>query len=119
LGGRLLESLEKARTAVKIASDKQAEDIVLLDIRRLCSFADFFVICSAQSSRQITGLCDDLGEALSGPDASLRHREGSSDSGWVLLDFGDLVVHVFSPERRRFYALEELWKAAPTLLRVQ
>lgn len=104
---------------MEIASDKQAEDILLLDIRRVCSFADFFVICSAPASRQITAICGDLDQALSSKEAPLHHREGSSESGWVLLDFGDLVVHVFSPEQRRHYALEQLWSSAPTLLRVQ
>ena len=95
-----------------------AEDIVLLDLRNLAPFADFFVIMSAESSRQIEALEDDLTQALKEAGVPRHRREGTPASGWVLLDFSDVIVHLFSPEEREFYDLERLWGRAPQLVRV-
>ena len=101
-----------------VASDKLAEDIVLLDLRGLALFADYFVIMSAESSRQIEALEEDLTQALKESGVARHRREGTPVSGWVLLDFSDVIVHLFSPEEREFYDLERLWNRAPQVVRV-
>ena len=117
-GGTALEPLEVAQFIVDVASDKLAEDIVLLDLRDLAPFADFFVIMSAESSRQIEALEEDLTQALKESGIVRHHREGTPASGWVLLDFSNVIVHVFSPDEREFYDLERLWRRAPQVVRV-
>ncbi|MBU6359951.1 MAG: ribosome silencing factor [Chloroflexota bacterium] len=115
-----MDGLELARLAVSAAEDKKAEDIVLLDLRNISGVADYFVICSGNVSRQIDAIADNIQEMLKAEDKTIKRRvEGPGDSGWVLLDYSDLVVHIFTPARRAFYNLEGLWKAAPVLLRVQ
>lgn len=101
------------------ASEKQASDIVLLDLRPLATFADFFVLLTAESRRQLDALREDLAEALEKRGATLHHAEGTASSGWVLLDFGDLVIHIFGPEERQFYGLDQLWAHAPEVVRIQ
>ena len=108
-----------AHRAVDIASDKQALDILLLDIKGICSFADYFVICSGESDRQLKAILESIEETLR-KEARLKLRhEGDVDTGWVLLDGGDVVIHIFSPEQRHFYQLEELWGKATPVLRIQ
>jgi len=102
-----------------VASDKQATDILLLDIRKVSSFADFFVILTAESRRQMEALAEDLDTVLKRSGNSLHHKEGSSKSGWILMDFGDVIVHLFAPEEREFYRLEELWSEGQQIVRVQ
>jgi len=114
-----LEPIEYARNAVDVASDKQATDILLLDIRKVSSFADFFVIMTAENRRQMEALSEDVEVALKRAGASFHHREGSVTSGWILLDFGDVIVHLFAPEEREFYQLEQLWARGRDLVRVQ
>ena len=104
---------------VDIASDKQASDIVLLDLRSLTAFSDFFVLANGESTPQLKAIADAIDEDMAKQGVKLHHREGAPDSGWVLLDFGDIVVHLFDPERRDFYGLEQVWRQAATLLRVQ
>ena len=114
-----LETIEQARKAVDVASEKQATDILLLDIRKVSTFADFFVILSAESRRQMDALSEDMEGELKRSGAALHHREGSTASGWLLLDFGDVIVHLFAPEEREFYQLEELWAKAQQVVRIQ
>ena len=102
-----------------MASDKQATDILMLDIRNVTGFADFFVIVTAESSRQMEAVSEDVQESLKREGASLHHREGNVASGWLLLDFGDVIVHVFAPEEREFYQLEELWARGQEIVRIQ
>jgi ribosome-associated protein len=105
---------------VDLASDKQASDIVLLDIRGVSLIADYFVICTAGSERQTAAILKDLGEqVLQGFGRKPLHTEGAADSGWVLLDYGDVIVHIFSPSQRTFYDLEQLWAAATPIVRLQ
>jgi ribosome-associated protein len=115
----LLEAVEVARRAVEAASDKQATDIVLLDVRRICSFADYFVICSGESERQIGAIHEEVGQALIKAGASPHHSEGTPDSGWVLMDFGDVIIHIFSTFERDYYQLEKLWNEAFPVVRIQ
>ncbi len=103
-----------------IAADRQASDILLLDLRPVSVLADYFVICSGNSERQIEALDREIVDQVSRDDhLRPRQREGDPASGWVLLDYGDVVVHIFSPREREFYHLEELWSAAPTVVRLQ
>ena len=91
-----------------------------MDIRGISLIADYFVICTAGSDRQTAAILKDLGEKVL--EEFVRkplHTEGTADSGWVLLDYGDVIVHIFSPQQRSFYNLEQLWAAATPIVRLQ
>ena len=103
---------------VDIASDKLADNIVMLDLRRVASFADSFVIMSADSSRQIEALEEDISQGLKDVQVHPYHREGAAASGWVLLDFSDVIIHILGSEQREFYQLERLWYRATEVVRV-
>jgi len=115
--GSSLNSEALAQRAVDILSERQALDIALIDISRSATFTDYFVIATAQSPLQFTALEEALEKELRKEGRELRHREGSKDSGWMLLDFGDLIVHIFSPEKREYYRLEELWGRTSPVVR--
>lgn len=108
-----------ARRAVEAASAKQATDIVLLDTRGVCSFAEYFVICSGDSQRQIKTIYEEIGHILKGVGVLPHHHEGTVDSGWLLFDFGDVVIHIFAPLEREHYQLDRLWGQAGTVVRIQ
>ena len=95
--------------AVGAASDKQASDVVVLDLRKAAGFTDFFVICSGTNSRQIRAIADGVAEALAAQGVKPSHIEGYGRSEWILLDYFDFVVHIFAPQSRVFYGLERLW----------
>jgi len=114
-----LEALDLAHRAVGIASDKQALDILLLDVRGVVSFADYFVLCSGESSRQIKAICDEITRSLKKEGITPRRREGTVDSGWMLLDYGDVIIHIFAPDERQYYQLDELWSEAKPVVRIQ
>jgi ribosome-associated protein len=114
-----LEGLEIARKAVEAASEKQANNIVLLDVSEQCGFADYFVICNGESGRQTRSIGDDIEKTLKKEGVLPHHYEGSSDSGWLLLDYGDVIIHVFGAEERGYYDLDGLWEKAKTVLRIQ
>ncbi len=93
--------------------------MVMLDLHEVSLIADYFVICSGTSERQIKALSDDIVETLAREEKlKPRHVEGVPDSGWVLLDYGGVVVHIFSPEMRDFYRLEKIWSMAVPVLRI-
>jgi len=104
---------------VEAASDKQAADILLLDTSKVCSFADYFVICTGDSDRQIRTIYDEVEHALKREGILADHCEGTLDSGWLLLDFGDVIVHIFAPSEREYYQLDKLWSKAIPVLRIQ
>ncbi len=108
-----------ARKAVEAASDKQASDTVLLDVRKVCSFADYFVICSGDTSRQIEAIREEIGHRLKKEGILPHHAEGTLDSGWLLFDYGDVIVHIFAPFEREYYQLDKLWSWAIPVVRVQ
>ncbi|MBI4339087.1 MAG: ribosome silencing factor [Chloroflexi bacterium] len=114
-----MESLQYARKIVDAASDKQATDILLLDIRNVGTFADFFVIMTADNRRQMNALQEDLVDTVEKAGATLHHQEGTAESGWVLLDFGDVIVHLFAPQERAYYRLEDLWARGQQIVRIQ
>lgn len=112
-----LESQQLANTAVDILSDRKALDIALIDISRSASFTDYFVIGTAQSPLQFSALQDHLEKGLKEIGGSLRHVEGSAGGGWLLMDFADVIVHIFTAERRAHYRLEELWGRTSPVVR--
>jgi ribosome-associated protein len=116
---RVLESIEVARRAVEAASDKQADSIVMLDTRQVCSFADYFVICNGESTRQIEAIWQEIREKLKHDGVVPSHIEGAADSGWILLDLGEVIVHIFSPSQRDYYRLDDLWHKATPVVRIQ
>lgn len=103
------------RLAAAAAFDKKALDVAVLDVHGLSSIADFFLIASARSTTQADTIAEAVRVALRAHGVSARHVEGSAESGWLLLDYSDVVVHVFLPETRDFYALDRLWGDAPEL----
>ena len=103
------------RLAARAALEKKAAGLVVLDLQGISGVADFFLVCSAQSSTQIDTIADAIQVALKAAGVRARHREGTAKSGWLLLDYGDVVVHVFADATREFYALERLWGDAPLL----
>ena len=104
---------------VDLAEDKKAADIVLLEIAGLTSLADYFVICSGSSERQLGAIADGIAEGLREEGTRPIGREGSTSAHWMLLDFGSVIVHIMAPPERDFYQLEKLWAQAPLLLRLQ
>lgn len=99
----------QVEAAMEAADGKQALDIVVLDLRAASGFTDFFVICSGANPRQIRAIADAVSEKLREEDVRPAHVEGYERSEWILLDYFDFIVHVFSKETRAFYALERLW----------
>jgi ribosome-associated protein len=100
--------------------DKKGSDILLLDLRDEAIFRDYFLIANGESKRQLKSLADGISEeAKTNGDVQPIGKEGEPDSGWLLLDYGDLVVHLFHPETRRYYDLEDLWQNAHVVLRMQ
>jgi ribosome-associated protein len=118
-GGVRLDSAQLAHRIVDLAADKQASDIVMLDIHALTTIADYFVICSASSERQSGAITDAVMDTLDKDGVSALHSEGVGQSGWVLLDYGDVIVHIFTPQQRTYYNLEKLWELAVPVLRIQ
>jgi ribosome-associated protein len=111
--------LDLARRIVELAEDKKAADIVLLDLAGLTTLADAFVICSGGSERQLDAIADGIIEGMRTEKVRPIGREGTASSHWVLVDFGSVVVHVFTPPERDYYSLEKRWSEARTVLRVQ
>jgi ribosome-associated protein len=102
--------------AVHAAQDKKAADVVVLDLREVAGFTDYFVVCSGQNARQVKAIADAVEEALArAASARPNHVEGYARAEWVLLDYFDFIVHIFNPETRLFYALERLWGSAERL----
>ena len=114
-----LESSELARIIAEVAIDKKATDVVTLDIRELSVIADYFVVCTGANARQIQAIADAIKEKLDEFDAPSRGFEGNATSGWMLLDCGDAIVHIFGPMEREFYSLERLWSGAPAVVYMQ
>lgn len=101
---------EMALCAAKALDDKKGQEISAIEIMDLTALADYFVFCTGSSNTQINALCGSVEKALDEQGVHVLRREGYRDGTWVLLDYGDIVVHVFSREAREFYSLERLWK---------
>ena len=108
-----------ARDIVDALEDKKGEDIVLMDIKEIASFTDYFVICTGTSDRMLDALAKGVLEATKKDYKKKGRIDGLSREGWLVMDFGDVVVHLFSPDMREHYDLEELWSDGKVLLRVQ
>jgi ribosome-associated protein len=98
--------------AIEAADDKQARDLVVLDLNKAAGFTDYFVICSGTNVRQVRAIADAVMEALAEDGGKPAHVEGYERAEWILLDYFDFIVHIFAPETRTFYSLERLWGAA-------
>lgn len=120
MGNMSIESIELARLMLDFISDVKGEDIVIIDLREVTPIADYFVICSAASDRQLKAI---LEKVVDGVREQTRvkplHREGQAESGWVLLDYGEVVLHAFTPEQRSYYDLESFWREGKTIVRMQ
>ncbi len=103
---------EALRIAVNAADDKKANDLVILDISKVTSFANYFLLCTGDSSRQMQAIADEVEKKLKEAGIRPSHVEGYQNSEWILLDCMDLVVHIFSKNARAFYDLERLWRDA-------
>ena len=104
------ERIVEARvTAADASSDLQAEYIMEFDVSEVCAFADYFVVLTVQSPRQMRAVVDEIESRLKAFSLPLHHREGDNTSGWTLLDYGDLVIHILGKDFREFYAIEKTW----------
>ncbi len=98
----------------RYAEDKKAIDVVELDLRGVLGYTDYFLVCSGNTARQAKAIHDGIHEGLKREHGTLPRRvEGSAQAGWILMDYLDVVVHIFTPETREFYRLEQLWGEAP------
>jgi ribosome-associated protein len=108
-------ALEIALCAAKAADGKKAFDILILDLRCLTSITDYFVICSGSSTTQVGAVTDGIAGALARCNVHPSHIEGEAEARWILMDYGDVVVHIFDEETRAYYGLERLWGDAPRI----
>ncbi|MBI9035071.1 MAG: ribosome silencing factor [Bacteroidales bacterium] len=113
-----MKTKELTHIIIDILEEKKGEDIVLLDISEVADFADYFIICSGTSSRMVSSLADSVTNVMRKQHKLKMKVEGNPSGGWQVLDYGDVIVHVFSPEQREYYQLENLWSAGKTLLRL-
>jgi ribosome-associated protein len=109
----LTDTAQRVREAVAAADDRKAADLKVLHLQQISDFTDYFLICSGTSERQVQAIADAVQERLREHRVRPLHVEGYNRAQWVLLDYGDLVVHVFQEEPRGYYALERLWGDAP------
>lgn len=114
-----LDTRSLALSIAERLTDTPAADTIVLDISGRSSFADFFVICSGENERQLRAIASAVRERLSADDRYPRRQEGEPESGWIVLDYGDVIVHIFDADQRRFYRLEELWADSITVLAIQ
>lgn len=118
----ILDSLKLAHTLVEVIEDKKGENIVLMDISHQSAFADYFVIANGTSDRQLKALAEavsSVADQLVKRRQILKRIDDQAEGGWILMDLGDVIVHLFSPSQRKHYALEQLWSEGKVLLRVQ
>ena len=111
----VIDSREMALLIARAAQGKKAEDVVILDISKLSDIADYFVIASGTSGRQVKAIADEVSRTLEKEGVRIGHIEGYPRSSWILLDCGSVVAHIFYEEIRKFYSLERLWGDAPCL----
>ena len=106
-------ALERAQACARIADDNRAKDILVLDLRQATPLVDFFVIITASARRQANAIASEIDQVMKKQGEAKLGLEGSEEGRWILIDYGDFVVHVFSAEGRAYYALEEIWGDAP------
>ena len=103
------EALKKAILAAEAQTEKKAEDIVVIDVRDVCTFSDYFVICTGLSSLQFKAIADSIESSLRKMGFKPYHIDGLTSQSWLIMDYSDVIIHVFSPEARSYYELERLW----------
>lgn len=108
-----LSARRTAQRAARIALDKQAVDLTVLDVQGVSSITDYFLVCSGKSTTHLNTIIDSIRTELKAEGVRPLHAEGRVESGWVLLDYGDVLVHVFLEDTRAYYALERLWGDVP------
>jgi ribosome-associated protein len=109
-----LSPLEQARRIAALVQDKLARDVVILDMRPVCAYTDYFVVCTGNNARQTAGIWDEVHARLKKDNELLpRAVEGATEATWIIADYLDVVLHVFTPEAREYYRLEELWDDVP------
>lgn len=104
-----------AQRAARAALDKKAADLTVLDVQRVSSVTDYFLMCSGKSTTHVRTITDAIRQDLKADGIRPLHAEGRAESGWVLLDYGDVLVHIFLEDTRAYYALERLWGDAPSV----
>ncbi len=111
--------MDKALKLVKIASeameDKKGEELKILDIREISSLADYFVLVNGKNKNQIQAMCEDVEEKLAKSGFLIKHKEGFESADWILMDYGDVVIHIFDRENREFYQLDKIWGDAAVI----
>ena len=111
-----MTSIEQARRIAALAQEKLAKDVVILDMQRVCSYTDYFVVCTGANPRQTKGIWDEVHERLKHEDGVLpRSSAGEPESTWIVADYLDVVLHVFTPDTRAYYRLEDLWGDVPNV----
>ena len=110
-----LSSLEQARRIAALAQEKLAEDVVILDMRPVCTYTDSFVVCSGRNPRQTKAIWDEVAVRLKRDSLLPRSVDGEREATWIIADYLDVVLHVFTPEAREYYRLEELWGDVPSV----
>ena len=116
--GIMMDAEERGLLACRAASDRKALDIAVLDLREISSITDLFLVCSGQNPRQMRAIAEEIDNRLSERGVEPLSREGTGEGSWLLLDYDDLVIHIFSEDARLFYDLERLWTQAPRLTRL-
>ena len=111
-----MKTFDLARKICKAASDKKACEVITMDMRGLTFSTDYFVVCSAQTATQVRAIADNIEDELDKDGVHFNHREGYHEGEWILLDYGDVVAHIFKEENRQYYALEQLWSEAKITL---
>ncbi len=111
--------MELTEIIIKALSDKKARDIVKINVADKTVIADYFIICDAQSSNQVRALCDFVEEEVEKCGTSVLRREGVTEGRWAVLDFGEVIVHVFNSESREFYRIERLWGGESNIEKIQ
>lgn len=111
----IIDTKVLAKKVVDAMDDKKAQDTIALEIKDISSIADYFVICSAGSTVQAQAIADNIEKIMDEQGLDARNKEGYKDARWILLDYGDVVAHIFLEEDRRFYNLEQLWGDAPVI----
>ena len=114
-----MSKMELPHAIVDTLEEQKGEDILLLDLRGVTEFCDYFVICNGTSDRMLEALGDDLVRKIRVSHQIKGNLEGKGQDGWILVDYGDVIVHLFSPDQREFYALEDLWEGGKPLVHIQ
>ena len=105
-----MEAKEMAKLVIQALEDKKAEDVKVIDISNVSTIADYFIIASGKNRSQIQAMCDNVDETLGRAGVTMKQTEGYKNANWILMDYGDVIVHIFDAENRLFYDLERIWR---------